>query len=255
MSNRLEVTIYEDGHDCETCGGSFATGGVVVLNGVEILDYPGVASCFGGSSYYESAIWAGINEECGLGVDSDSLDIRGDCRKALKARGWELIEEYEYYEEDYDMALVEDIIEDMNVKPVIDLDLEVTRRVEFIKNVMAGAGTKRLVLGISGGVDSTLAGRLCQLAVDELNEGGEGFQFVAVRLPYGIQADEDDAQEALSFIKPSRSVQVDIREAVTQIDLEVICGLSSIGVRPDWDDKDFAKGNVKARMRMIAQYQ
>ncbi|MCV5264538.1 NAD(+) synthase, partial [Escherichia coli] len=74
------------------------------------------------------------------------------------------------------------------------------------------AGCKSLVLGISGGVDSTTCGRLAQLAVDQLNEeaGNNSYQFIAVRLPYGEQKDEDEAQLALSFIQPTHSVSVNI---------------------------------------------
>ena len=46
---------------------------------------------------------------------------------------------------------------------------EIERRKTFIKNTLKQSGLKVLVLGISGGIDSTLAGRLCQLAVDRLN--------------------------------------------------------------------------------------
>ncbi|MCV5959960.1 NAD(+) synthase, partial [Escherichia coli] len=73
-----------------------------------------------------------------------------------------------------------------------------------------------LVLGISGGVDSTTCGRLAQLAVDQLNEeaGNNSYQFIAVRLPYGEQKDEDEAQLALSFIQPTHSVSVNIKAGV-----------------------------------------
>lgn len=56
---------------------------------------------------------------------------------------------------------------------------------------------KTFVLGISGGQDSTLAGRLAQLAMEEMRAetGDASYQFIAVRLPYGVQADEADAQK------------------------------------------------------------
>ena len=52
-------------------------------------------------------------------------------------------------------------------------------------------------MGISGGQDSTLAGRLAQLAVEEMRAetGDDSYKFIAVRLPYGVQADEADAQK------------------------------------------------------------
>ncbi|MBL6895452.1 MAG: NAD(+) synthase, partial [Porticoccaceae bacterium] len=63
----------------------------------------------------------------------------------------------------------QDIVNEMQVCPTIDPELEIKRRVEFIQNQLLSAGSKTLVLGISGGVDSATCGRLAQLAVDGLN--------------------------------------------------------------------------------------
>ena len=63
----------------------------------------------------------------------------------------------------------QDIIDEMRVIPVIDPNFEISRRVEFIQNQLINSGAKTLVLGISGGVDSSTCGRLAQLAVDGLN--------------------------------------------------------------------------------------
>ena len=57
------------------------------------------------------------------------------------------------------------IIEELHVEPVVDPADQVRRRVDFLKAYLAASGAKGLVLGISGGQDSSLAGRLCQLAV------------------------------------------------------------------------------------------
>jgi NAD+ synthase len=135
---------------------------------------------------------------------------------------------------------------------------EIDRRVKFIKNKLLESGCKSLVLGISGGVDSTTCGRLAQLAVDALNEteGEQVYQFIAVRLPYGEQKDEDEAQLALSFIKPSHSVSVNIKTGVDGIHTATGEALKSTGILPDDPAKqDFVKGNVKARARMVAQYE
>ena len=95
--------------------------------------------------------------------------------------------------------------------------------------------------------DSTLAGRLAQLAIEELRaETGKDYQFIAIRLPYGVQADEDDAQRALTFIKPDVSLAVNIKEAVDG----QVAELAKAGVTVS----DFNKGNIKARQRMITQY-
>ena len=93
------------------------------------------------------------------------------------------------------------IIEEMGVQPRIDPAGEVRKRVTFLKEYLKATHTKGFVLGISGGLDSSLAGRLAQLAVEELEAEGAEANFVAVRLPYGVQHDEDDAQAALDFIQ------------------------------------------------------
>jgi NAD+ synthase len=62
-----------------------------------------------------------------------------------------------------------------------------------------------------------------------------------------VQHDEEDAQLALSFIKPKRAVTFDIKRAVDGFEDEYKDALGE-------DMTDFTKGNVKARARMIAQY-
>jgi NAD+ synthetase len=142
------------------------------------------------------------------------------------------------------------IIREMGVKPNMTEEQareEVERRIQFICDYLEAIGSRGLVLGISGGIDSTLAGRLCQLAVDRLNERGRTTEFVAVRLPYRVQHDEEDAQEALRFIQPTRSLTFNIAEAVDGFDTAYTDATGE-------QISDFNKGNVKARARMIAQY-
>lgn len=137
---------------------------------------------------------------------------------------------------------------DPNLKGSAEIRQEIQRRVDFIKKMVRGSGTKGLVLGISGGVDSTTCGKLCQMAVESLREDGYEATFYAMRLPYGVQADEDDAQVALKFINPDQSRTVDIKGSVDAM-------MACITDEPaDTAHLDFVKGNVKARARMIAQY-
>lgn len=148
--------------------------------------------------------------------------------------------------------LRERIITDLDVRPMTDPAAEVDRRVGFLVDYLAATGAKGLVLGISGGQDSSLAGRLCQLAVEGRRAEGAEATFIAVRLPHGVQADEDDAQLALSFIRPDERATVDIAPAVA-----AISPAAAAAAHPGAGDArltDFNKGNVKARMRMIAQY-
>ena len=149
------------------------------------------------------------------------------------------------------------IIEEMRVLPSIDPQLEIDRRVGFIQKQLTTSGCKTLVLGISGGVDSSTCGRLAQLAVNGLNQeqNTNTYQFVAVRLPYGVQQDEDDAQTSLDFIQPSHSLRVNIKEGTDSINGSVCDTLTENGLLPDADKVDFAKGNLKARARMASQYE
>ena len=144
----------------------------------------------------------------------------------------------------------------MKTLPNIDVDFEIKRRVEFIESTLTASGLKHLVLGISGGIDSSTCGHLAQLAVDELNNEGGDYRFIAVRLPYATQADETDAQIALKFIKPSASVTVNVQTGTDAVHQSTLEALEQQGLHDHSTSAlDFAKGNVKARMRMIAQYE
>ena len=149
----------------------------------------------------------------------------------------------------------EKIVSEMKVLPQIDVEYEIRRRIDFIQHRLHLSGLKTLVLGISGGIDSCTCGRLAQNAVNELNQSDAGYQFIAVRLPYGSQADEDDAQLALQFIRPSHSISVNVQPGSDVIHQSTLKALSEVGLA--WQDEateDFYKGNVKARIRMIVQY-
>jgi NAD+ synthase len=149
------------------------------------------------------------------------------------------------------------IIDEMRVSPEIDPQFEIQRRVAFIQNQLQLSNCKTLVLGISGGVDSSTCGRLAQLAVEGLNQqmNTRDYQFIALRLPYGVQQDEDDAQIALSFIQPSYSLPVNIKPGTDGINQSVCDALASNNLLPDAEQVDFAKGNLKARARMASQYE
>lgn len=147
------------------------------------------------------------------------------------------------------MALQHEIIQALGVQPTIDANAEIRRSVDFLKSyVKTYPFLKSLVLGISGGQDSTLAGKLCQMAITELRQesGDEELQFIAVRLPYGVQADEQDCQDAIAFIQPDRVLTVNIKGAVLASEQ----ALREAGI----ELSDFVRGNEKARERMKAQY-
>ncbi|MER7466693.1 ammonia-dependent NAD(+) synthetase [Streptomyces sp. NPDC097981] len=148
-------------------------------------------------------------------------------------------------------VLQQEIARELQVSETFDAHREIERRVAFLAERLTSTGLRSLVLGISGGVDSTTAGRLCQLAVERAREKGHEAVFYAMRLPYGVQADEKDAQLALGFIKADRVLTVDVKPAS---DAALEAALASGTVFRDAHHQDFVQGNVKARQRMIAQY-
>lgn len=147
------------------------------------------------------------------------------------------------------MTTQEAIIAELGVKPTIDPKEEIRKSIDFLKAYLKQYPfLTTFVLGISGGQDSSLAGRLAQLAIEEMrNEtGNPNYQFIAVRLPYGEQADEEDALRALEFIQADIEVRVNIKDAVdAQVQAVADTGIPV---------SDFNKGNIKARQRMISQY-
>jgi len=126
------------------------------------------------------------------------------------------------------MSLQETIIQELGVKPVIDAQKEIRRSIDFLKRFLKKHPfLKTFVLGISGGQDSTLAGRLAQLAMEEMRAetGDENYKFI---------------------IQPDISLVVNIKESADSMTAAVEATGSPVS--------DFNKGNIKARCRMIAQY-
>ncbi|BAX66323.1 nadE protein [Latilactobacillus sakei subsp. sakei DSM 20017 = JCM 1157] len=146
-------------------------------------------------------------------------------------------------------ALQAEIIAALKTQPTIDPAKEIRRSVDFMKAYLKkNTFLKSYVLGISGGQDSTLVGALAEKAMQEMRAetGDESYQFIAVRLPYGEQADESDAMAAIEFMAADQVKRVNIKGSVDAM----VQSLVETGVTVS----DFNKGNIKARVRMIAQY-
>ena len=121
------------------------------------------------------------------------------------------------------MTLQQEIIRALGAKPHINAEEEIRRSVDFLKAYLKTYPfLKSLVLGISA------------------------LQFIAVRLPFGVQADEQDCQDAIAFIQPDRVLTVNIKGAVLASEQ----ALREAGI----ELSDFVRGNEKARERMKAQY-
>lgn len=146
-------------------------------------------------------------------------------------------------------ALQAEIIAALKTQPTIDPAKEIRRSVDFMKAYLKkNTFLKTYVLGISGGQDSTLVGALAEKAMQEMRAetGDENYQFIAVRLPYGEQADESDAMAAIEFMAADQVKRINIKGSVDAM----VQSLAETGVTVS----DFNKGNIKARVRMIAQY-
>lgn len=146
-------------------------------------------------------------------------------------------------------TLQEQIIKELGVKPEIDAQEEIRKSIDFMKEYLnEHPFLKTFVFGISGGQDSTLLGKLAQLAMDEMREetGDNSYQFIAVRIPYGVQGDEEDALDVIDWIQPDRELEVNIKSSVDATVEEI--------EKQGQEISDFNKGNIKARQRMVVQY-
>src|SRR5699024_9208672 len=142
-----------------------------------------------------------------------------------------------------------EIIDTLNAAADIDLDSEIIRRVNFMVDYLHHTRANGLVLGISGGVDSTVAGRLAQMAVEQyrrVNPAWDG-RFYGVQLPYHVQADADDAKAAMEFTGPDRSITFQIGSATDALS-------DACNEAHEEHPSDYNLRNDKARMQMTAQY-
>lgn len=151
------------------------------------------------------------------------------------------------------MSLQQEIIARLGVKPTIDVEEEVRRRVDWLKKHVLETKTSGLLIAISGGLDSAVAAALCKRATDELSEEtGQEYITLGVYQPYGEQEDIGDSYEIAEALQLDHTVETNIVEAVDEIALETEVAFRSLG-KPRHLSKA-AKGNVKARTRMVIQY-
>ena len=141
----------------------------------------------------------------------------------------------------YNREIQERIIKELKVAPQIIPQEEINNRVEFLKGFLQKTHLKGYVLGMSGGQDSTLTGKLAQMAMEKEKK------FVAVRLPYGVQRDADDVDLAIDFIQPDEVYEFNIKSTVDALCAEYEKAFGEALA-------DYHKGNVKARIRMVVQY-
>lgn len=144
-------------------------------------------------------------------------------------------------------AIQQEIIQALGVNPTIDPEMEIEARVRFLKDYIRNSRAKGLVLGISGGQDSALAGKLSQMAVESLRAEGYIANFLALHLPFRTQRDAADANLSVEWISPDDFHQVNIEYGVKGVEDEIRYG-------SDLSLSDYHLGNVKARLRAVTQY-
>ncbi|HEX7055585.1 MAG TPA: ammonia-dependent NAD(+) synthetase [Bacilli bacterium] len=151
------------------------------------------------------------------------------------------------------MSLQQEIIERFKVKPVIDVDEEISRRVAFLQDYIVKSRASGLLIAISGGVDSAVAAALCKLATDGLTEtSGKKYITLGVFQPCGEQEDIADSYAIAEAIGLETKVETNIGDAVDEIVLEAEYALKAQGIHRHMSRG--GKGNVKARTRMVVQY-
>ncbi|HLR12833.1 MAG TPA: ammonia-dependent NAD(+) synthetase [Burkholderiaceae bacterium] len=145
-----------------------------------------------------------------------------------------------------------EIIQSLGVADGFDAYRELAHRSQFLADYLQASGLRHFVVGISGGIDSLVAGLLARSAISMLHERGHvNAGLIAARLPYGKQMDADDAIECMDLLEPEQMLTVDIKPAADML----MQGLTQQGIRlADAAERDVVLGNIKARQRMVALY-
>lgn len=125
---------------------------------------------------------------------------------------------------------------------VLELDLsEVAKRIQrFIKEYIENAGAHRIVLGLSGGIDSNTVAALCSLAIG-------GNRVMGLILPESETYNSRDIEDA-KLVAEKFGLKTQICDITTILE-------SFYKTIPVFDPEDkLCKGNIKARVRMICLY-
>lgn len=125
----------------------------------------------------------------------------------------------------------------------LELDLEEAegRILEFVRRIVRDAGASGVVVGLSGGVDSSLTAALCTKALGEENVLG-------IIMPVSFTPSED-MDDAIRLAE-----DLGIRTEV--VDIDGICEAFFQALNVDREDpgKRMPMANIRARVRMVVLY-
>ncbi|WP_206812407.1 NAD(+) synthase [Paradesulfitobacterium ferrireducens] len=125
-----------------------------------------------------------------------------------------------------------------------ELEERIASAVEWLREQTGVAGSKGLVMGISGGVDSAVVAGLCKRAFPDNSIG-------VIMPSHSSPEDREDALlVARTFDLPA--LEIDLGEPHTLIMGQVEKELARFGHNPDL--KRLSQGNLKARLRMSTLY-
>ncbi len=101
------------------------------------------------------------------------------------------------------------------MKPVINPEEEIRKNRRFLRRICVSHLEWVCPLGLAADKIQRFAGKLAQMAIDELNEEQDKvYRFYAVRLPYGVQADEQIPRIAIAFMKATDVLRGERKGAV-----------------------------------------
>ena len=122
----------------------------------------------------------------------------------------------------------------------IDLSEALTRIKHFIEESISNAGVDGIVLGLSGGIDSSVVAALSSLAIG-------GNRVLGLLLPESETYDPKDIDDA-KFVAEKFGIQTQVCDITPTLK-------SFYATIPVFDSKEkICKGNIKARVRMIILY-
>ncbi|MEM0050188.1 MAG: NAD+ synthase [Candidatus Bathyarchaeia archaeon] len=125
--------------------------------------------------------------------------------------------------------------------PKLDFIRTIDEIVNFIRGVVKDSGALGVVLGLSGGIDSSLVAALCAKAL-----GGDRVLGVIMPTSFTPKEDVEDAIELAKLLG--------IKHVI--VDIDGICDsfIKSLGVDPNEAKVKMPLANLRARVRMVILY-